>query len=233
MDDPSMGLLNWQEIGGSKRFLSGERTSSDNTAWQAAVLAIVAGYADAVGFMTFGAFAGAMTGNTVLLGIAMAGANFDDAVRSAIVIASFLTGVAVSSLMQRRTPLAVLFAMEAIAIAAASLIAPHLAAPVLAFAMGLQNATMTRFGGASLNTVVLTGNLQKMMQAFLGRFDGSSGTAAPGAVGGAAIAGMWLAYLGGVVMGALAWHWVAHPLLLAALLLPAALLRQAPWRGRT
>ena len=73
--------------------MSNDRATSDNTTWQATVLSVVAGYADAVGFMTFGAFAGAMTGNTVLLGIAVAGANFEDALRSAIVIASFLVGV--------------------------------------------------------------------------------------------------------------------------------------------
>ena len=67
-------------------------TLSDNTIWQGCVLAIVAGYADAVGFLTFGAFAGAMTGNTVLLGIALAGADFGAAAQSVLIIAAFLGG---------------------------------------------------------------------------------------------------------------------------------------------
>jgi uncharacterized membrane protein YoaK (UPF0700 family) len=211
--------------------VSDDRATSDNTTWQAAVLSVVAGYADAVGFMTFGAFAGAMTGNTVLLGIAVAGANFEDALRSAIVIASFLAGVTAGAVLRRRIPLASIFAIEAAAIVTAAVIAPVFAAPTLAFAMGLQNAAMTRFGGASLNTVVLTGNLQKMMQAFLERFERSPAVPASATVGAGAIAEIWLAYLGGVMIGALAWHWVAYPLLPAVLLLPAALLRQAPWRG--
>jgi len=208
------------------------RSSSDNTAWQASILVIVAGYADAVGFLTFGAFAGAMTGNTVLLGIALAGAKFGDAAQSAIIIASFLVGIAVSAVFGRKLPLAALFGVEAGAIVAAALIVPPVAAPVLAFAMGLQNATMTRFAGANLNTVFLTGNLQKMMQDFLGRFTGAAKMSRPEAAEGAVIGQLWMAYLGGVVAGALAYHRVDFPLLPVVLLLPLALLRQAPWNGQ-
>ncbi|MDP1751918.1 MAG: YoaK family protein, partial [Reyranella sp.] len=201
-------------------------TSSDNTTWQGCILAIVAGYADAVGFLTFGAFAGAMTGNTVLLGIALAEADFGTAAQSAIIIAAFLVGVAASAVLGRRIPLVAIFGIEAAAIVAAAWIAPLFAAPVLAFAMGLQNATLTRFAGASLNTVVLTGNLQKMMQGFLGRF--TEPTKPPGSdvANSTMIAGLWIAYLAGVVAGALADHWIAHPLLPIVLLLPLALIRR-------
>jgi uncharacterized membrane protein YoaK (UPF0700 family) len=200
--------------------------SSDNTAWQACILAIVAGYADAVGFLAFGAFAGAMTGNTVLLGIALAGADFGAAAQSAVIILSFLAGVAASAVLGRKLPLVAILGIEAVAIIAAALIAPLVAAPVLAFAMGLQNATMTRFAGANLNTVVLTGNLQKMVQGFLGRFAGSTKPPKSEATESAMIGGLWIAYLGGVVAGALAHHWIAYPLLPVVLLLPLALVRR-------
>ena len=202
---------------------------SDNTAWQACILAIVAGYADAVGFLVFGAFAGAMTGNTVLLGIALAGADFGAAAQSAVIILSFLAGVAASAVLGRKLPLVAILGIEAVAIIAAALIAPLVAAPILAFAMGLQNATMTRFAGANLNTVVLTGNLQKMMQGFLGRFTGSTKPPKSEAVESKMIAGLWAAYLGGVVAGALAHHWIAYPLLPVVLLLPLALVRRPPF----
>jgi uncharacterized membrane protein YoaK (UPF0700 family) len=202
------------------------RSSSDNTAWQACILAIVAGYADAVGFLAFGAFAGAMTGNTVLLGIALAGADFGAAAQSAVIILSFLAGVAASAVLGRKLPLVAILGIEAVAIIAAALIAPLVAAPVLAFAMGLQNATMTRFAGANLNTVVLTGNLQKMVQGFLGRFAGSTKPPKSEAAESAMIGGLWIAYLGGVVAGALAHHWIAYPLLPVVLLLPLALVRR-------
>ena len=206
--------------------------SSDSTIWQASILVIVAGYADAVGFLTFGAFAGAMTGNTVLLGIALAGRDFGAAAQSVIIIASFLMGVAASAVLGRRFPLTAIFGIEAAAIVGAALVAPLVAAPVLAFAMGLQNATMTRFAGASLNTVVLTGNLQKMMQNFLGRFIGSTRPAQSEVAEGAVIGQLWIAYLGGVVAGALAQHWLAYPLLPAVLLLPLVLIRRTSWGDR-
>lgn len=211
-------------------------SSSDNTVWQACILAIVAGYADAIGFLTFGAFAGAMTGNTVLLGIALAGAQYADAAQSAIIIAAFMVGVAFSAVLGSKLPLAAILGIEAAAIVGAALIAPHFAAPVLAFAMGLQNATMTRFSGTSLNTVFLTGNLQKMMQDFLGRFTGSpkpaqsgsaqSGSAESGPAESATIAWVWLAYLGGVAAGAFADRLLAYPLLPVVALLPLALIRR-------
>ena len=206
-------------------------SSSDNTVWQACILAIVAGYADAIGFLTFGAFAGAMTGNTVLLGIALAGAQYADAAQSAIIIAAFMVGVAFSAVLGSKLPLAAVLGIEAAAIVGAALIAPHFAAPVLAFAMGLQNATMTRFSGTSLNTVVLTGNLQKMIQGFLGRFTGSpkpaqSGSAEAGSAASATIAFVWLAYLGGVAAGAFADRLLAYPLLPVVALLPRALIRR-------
>ena len=56
---------------------------------------------------------------------------------------------------------------------------------------------------ANINRVVLTGNLQKMMQDFLGRFTGSTKPPKSEAAESAMIVGLWAAYLGGVVAGAL------------------------------
>lgn len=196
--------------------------ASDNTAWQACILAIVAGYADAVGFLIFGTFAGAMTGNTVLLGIALAGAKFNEVAQNAAIIASFMVGVAGSAFLRyRHIPLAVILGVEAAALVAAALIVPLAAAPVLAFAMGLQNAAMTHFAGGGLNTVFLTGNLQKMIQSLFGRAVHEQPAAASDV---RVIAWLWVSYLSGVILGALACHWTAYPLLLAILPLPAVLL---------
>ena len=142
-----------------------------------------------------------------------------------------MVGVAFSAVLGSKLPLAAVLGIEAAAIVGAALIAPHFAAPVLAFAMGLQNATMTRFSGTSLNTVVLTGNLQKMIQGFLGRFTGSpkpaqSGSAEAGSAASATIAFVWLAYLGGVAAGAFADRLLAYPLLPVVALLPLALIRR-------
>ena len=201
-------------------------TSSDNTVWQACLLAIVAGYADAVGFLGFNAFAGAMTGNTVLLGIALATDKLADAAQSVAIIAAFLAGVAASALLRRHVSLAAILVIEMAAIVVAALVTPPVAAPVLAFAMGLQNAAMTHFAGLSLNTVFLTGNLQKLVETLLRRDAGSTSEG----VAVALLSRLWLAYLAGVVLGALAWTTTAYPLLFAVLPLPVVLLRRAAWR---
>jgi len=203
--------------------------SSDNTVWQACLLAIVAGYADAVGFLVFNAFAGAMTGNTVLLGIALAGNQLAAAAESAGIIAAFVVGVAASALLRRYVPLAALLGLEAAAIVAAALIMPLAAAPVLAFAMGLQNAAMTHFAGTSLNTVFLTGNLQKLVESLLDR-DAPRARATSEGTAVALLSRMWVTYLAGVVLGAVARHWTAYPLLFAVLPLLAVLLRRTAWR---
>jgi uncharacterized membrane protein YoaK (UPF0700 family) len=216
VDDRSLGLFNWQEMG----------TSSDNTVWQACLLAIVAGYADAGGFLGFNAFAGAMTGNTVLLGIALATDKLADAAQSVAIIAAFLAGVAASALLRRHVSLAAILVIEMAAIVVAALVTPPVAAPVLAFAMGLQNAAMTHFAGLSLNTVFLTGNLQKLVETLLRRDAGSTSEG----VAVALLSRLWLAYLAGVVLGALAWTTTAYPLLFAVLPLPVVLLRRAAWR---
>lgn len=201
-------------------------TSSDNTVWQACLLAIVAGYADAVGFLGFNAFAGAMTGNTVLLGIALATDKLADAAQSVAIIAAFLAGVAASALLRRHVSLAAILVIEMATIVVAALVTPPVAAPVLAFAMGLQNAAMTHFAGLSLNTVFLTGNLQKLVETLLRRDAGSTSEG----VAVALLSRLWLAYLAGVVLGALAWTTTAYPLLFAVLPLPVVLLRRAAWR---
>jgi uncharacterized membrane protein YoaK (UPF0700 family) len=201
----------------------------DNTVWQACLLAIVAGYADAVGFLAFNAFAGAMTGNTVLLGIALAAGKLVAAAQSAGIIAAFLVGVAASAVLRRYVSLAGILCLEAAAIVLAALVSPPVAAPLLAFAMGLQNAAMTHFAGTSLNTVFLTGNLQKLVETALRRPQPSSRPTSESAAV-VLISHLLLAYLVGVVLGAVAQNWTTHPLPFAVLPLAAVLLRKAAWR---
>jgi uncharacterized membrane protein YoaK (UPF0700 family) len=195
--------------------------TSENTAFQAGVLAMVAGYADTLGYLSFGAFAGLMTGNTVLFGIALARHEPLHALRNLAIILAFLSGVAISALLRRfgcRLPL--LLALEALAFVAAALAPPLIAAPTLAFGMGTQNAAATRFAGASANTVFLTGDLQKLIQALVGRIAGPH----PSDTGSGVLALIYACYLTGVLLGAAAYLLVSRPLLLAPLFLPFALL---------
>jgi uncharacterized membrane protein YoaK (UPF0700 family) len=65
-------------------------------ALEAALLVMIAGYADAIGFLQFRAFAGQMTGNTILLAISIIEAGWLEALFYVAVIAAFLIGVVIS-----------------------------------------------------------------------------------------------------------------------------------------
>ncbi|MFA6314700.1 MAG: YoaK family protein [Sterolibacterium sp.] len=197
----------------------------DNSPRQAWVLAVVAGFSDTVGFLAFGAFAGLMSGNTVLLGIALAAGRLTDALHSMAIISAFLTGIAAATFLSRRAfPLAGFVAVEAAILVIAALLPTGVAAPMLGLAMGIQNAMATHFGGLTLNTVFLTGDLQKLIQALIDRITRKSELKA-GPDHSGIIALLWFCYLSGAALGAAAHAWLARPLLLAPLLLLLVLFR--------
>src|SRR5262245_11385567 len=70
-------------------------------ALQAGLLVMSAGYADAIGSLQHRAFAGQMTGNTILLAISLAEAGWSQAGFYLAVIVSFLVGVAISGSLVR------------------------------------------------------------------------------------------------------------------------------------
>ena len=67
----------------------------------ACLLAIVAGYADTVGYLRYDAFAGLMTGNTILLGIDVANGKAQSAAFHVGIVAVFLAGVVASRVLLR------------------------------------------------------------------------------------------------------------------------------------
>jgi len=197
---------------------------ASNSSYQACVLAVVAGFSDTVGFLTFGAFAGLMSGNTVLLGIALAAGRMADAMHSAVIIAAFLSGIGLSSMLSRKAlPMAWLVALEAILLLVAALLPIPFAAPMLALAMGIQNAMATHFDGLTLNTVFLTGDLQQLILALTARANRKPDPPQPD--GSNVIILLWLCYLAGAALGAASHACFARPLLPVLLLLPLVFLK--------
>jgi uncharacterized membrane protein YoaK (UPF0700 family) len=135
---------------------------------QACLLAIVAGYADAVGFLKYDTFAGLMTGNTILLGIDVSNARFVAAGFQLAIIAVFLAGVILARVFLRLhgKPWIPMMLVSFLLIICGFL-RRDIGAPMLAFAMGLQNSAANRFNGIALNTVFITGNLQKLGEGLL------------------------------------------------------------------
>jgi uncharacterized membrane protein YoaK (UPF0700 family) len=104
--------------------------------------------------------------------------------------------------------------------AACSFLGRRSAALLLALAMGMQNAAATRFGGVSLNTVFITGNLQKLGEGLVAwLWHRRRRSAAPS--DGVAIFGLvWLSYALGALLGAVGNAFLTYPLLVPAAVLP-------------
>ena len=187
----------------------------------AAGLAGIAGWVDAVAYMGLHAFVANMTGAVVILGLS--GAELDGAgmARQGLTILAFFAGVVLSRLLRRlRLGPAPCYAAAASAVLAC-IGMEGVGQPevwLLAVAMGLQNAAATVFGGIELNTVFLTGNLQRLGETL-------ADPAKPG-VPRSFVAGLLpavlLTYATGAAGGGLAMKHLGQPLLPAVLALAAA-----------
>jgi uncharacterized membrane protein YoaK (UPF0700 family) len=190
---------------------------------QATILTIVAGIADAVGYMTMGGvFAANMTGNTVLAGIALAQGHWLDAWRLLAPLIAFFAGAMISRLLLRllRGPTASLIVEAALlAIVGFLPVGAEAAVMIVAVAMGVQASAITHFAGSAVSTVVVTSTLARAADAALDRLWPGNGRVPPAVTNRRLLALTWIGYLIGAVIGAL-----LVPLLPYPLLVPAALL---------
>ena len=141
-------------------------------------LGLVAGCLDAIGFLDLGGiYPGAMTGNTVQLGIQIVQAKWESLAIIAMTITAFFSGGLVSSVLRRLLPnpafeLLIMAGLVAGA-QAVRLTTGHpiyFELPLLAVAMAMQGQTISRFGGLSFQTIVVTNNLIKCSDALVGRY---------------------------------------------------------------
>ena len=139
----------------------------------AVALACLAGFVDAIGFIKIGGyFVAFMSGNTTVAGVALAGGRFWDVGRAAGLIGTFVLGVVAGSLLGRvarpRQPIVMFAVTGLLAIAALAYLDPRaafLAPPVLAMAMGAENAVFERDGEVTIGLTYMTGTLVKLGQA--------------------------------------------------------------------
>jgi uncharacterized membrane protein YoaK (UPF0700 family) len=192
----------------------------------ACLLALIAGYADTVGLLRYDAFAGLMTGNTILLGMDLATGKFFSAAFHAAIIAVFLAGVMVARILLRLGwPIWAALTCAAVALVACGFLDRLWAALLLALAMGMQNSAANRFNGVNLNTVFITGNLQKLGEGLIAWIWPPPREPAAGKSDGVAIfALVWFTYALGAVLGAGGHALLDQPLLAPALLLPFVML---------
>jgi uncharacterized membrane protein YoaK (UPF0700 family) len=190
---------------------------------QAGLLTIVAGIADAVGYLTMGGiFAANMTGNTVLAGISVADGHYEMAVLRFIPLIAFFLGAMLARLLlhffhKPTVPLLI----EAAVLASIGVlpVGQESGLMIAALAMGLQASAVTRFGSTAISTVVVTSTLARVAEATLDRMWRAEKPPLPPVSTPRLLTLTWIGYFAGACAGALMLHVIAQPLLIPALLL--------------
>jgi len=206
-------------------------------------LAAAAGVLDAASYLGLGqVFTANMTGNTVLLGVALAQGSGGAALRSAVALAAFVAGVALGVFVGatvRRPSWALVsrLALPLELLALAALLAGWLALgtagagarvgliALAALAMGLQSAAARAAGPQGVATTYVTGTLTNAIARAVGRRHWPCGDEGDEATSASASlpAAIWAVYALAAAAGAFAeraWH--GSPVILALALVAAA-----------
>lgn len=195
---------------------------------QATILTVIAGIADAVGYITMGGvFAANMTGNTVLAGIAAAQRNYTDAWHHLAPLLAFFAGAMLSRLLLRLShkPTAGLLVEAALLAVVGFLpIDRELAVMIVAMAMGVQASAITHFAGNAVSTVVVTSTLARTADALLDRLWPGEKKQLPAVTNLPLLGFTWMGYLVGAVAGTLLLAVMPYPLLVPVALLGLLLL---------
>src|SRR5258708_16542287 len=138
----------------------------------ACALSALAGYVDGIGYLYLGGlFVSFMSGNSTRMGVNLAQGQWMNAAEAFVVIALFVIGAAIGSLMVlgrgvHRQPWVLL--VEALLLVAAGLAdvfgMPNTAIAAIVLAMGLENAVFQIEGGGGLGVTYVTGALVKVGQ---------------------------------------------------------------------
>jgi uncharacterized membrane protein YoaK (UPF0700 family) len=149
----------------------------------AVLLTFAAGCVDIVGYLSaYHTFTAHMTGNTVHLGNSLLGRDLKEAGLAAMVLVAFVLGslggralIEIGTRKKIRTIASWTLGIEAVLLAfvAAQILGgfsgpapryPKIALTILAAAMGLQTATITRVGALTVHTTFVTGMINKLCQ---------------------------------------------------------------------
>ncbi|HTX53096.1 MAG TPA: YoaK family protein [Candidatus Baltobacteraceae bacterium] len=198
-------------------------------------LGFVAGCVDALGVVDLhGVYTAAMTGNTTQLGIAFVRGEWPRFALTAWTLAAFFGGGLLGSIIRRhlRRPAFELLIMAGVLLLAGA-IRMH-AGPLafvelslLAIAMAMQGQTVSRFGGLSIQTIVVTNTILKFADGLIGRYTPLRTRSETADTAGrrADIADVivpacaWLAYMVGAGIGAAAATGLQFPLLVPVVVL--------------
>jgi uncharacterized membrane protein YoaK (UPF0700 family) len=137
----------------------------------AAALALIAGFIDAYGMITYGVFVSFMSGNTTQTGYQTAEGAFGPASLSALAILFFVVGSFAGTLMVEfagRYARRVLYCVVAAALAAIvgltqrGALSGAVAIAAISFAMGVMNNALSRVGAQAVSLTFVTGSLSRV-----------------------------------------------------------------------
>jgi uncharacterized membrane protein YoaK (UPF0700 family) len=195
---------------------------------QATILTVIAGIADAVGYITMGGvFAANMTGNTVLAGIAAAQRDYTDAWHHLAPLLAFFMGAMLSRLLLRlshKPTIGLLVEAALLAIVGFLTLDREVAVMIVAVAMGVQASAITHFSGSAVSTVVVTSTLARTADALLDRLWSGGKKQLPAVTNLPLLGFTWMGYLVGAVAGTLLLAVMPYPLLVPVALLGLLLL---------
>lgn len=149
---------------------------ADNSLSVAALLTLSGGFLDAFSYVGHGhVFANAMTGNIVLMGVAMAEQDWAQALRHLPPLLAFVTGVFFANCLRlpsvRRflpNPALVCLGLEIIILSIGSMLPVSFPdawlVPCIALVAAMQNSSFTHIGTTPYNSVMTTGNLRRSIE---------------------------------------------------------------------
>jgi uncharacterized membrane protein YoaK (UPF0700 family) len=200
----------------------------------ACALSALAGYVDGIGFIYLGGlFVSFMSGNSTRMGVSLADGHWHDAAQALGLIALFVTGAALGSLIvlgrgANRQPWVLLAEALLLAAAASSdaLGFPQVAVVGIVLAMGLENAVFQIDGGAGLGLTYVTGALVKVGQLIAAAMKGGARWAwVPNLL-------LWSALVTGALCGALAYRALGLSAIWFAAVIALALSAMLTWSRR-
>ncbi|HUB96797.1 MAG TPA: YoaK family protein [Stellaceae bacterium] len=188
---------------------------------RAAGMCLVAGFVDAIGYTELGAvFAANMTGNSVLMAIAMVRGQFAHAASYGVTLASFIAGAVIAAILRRLSGRAAVPLICATALLLAATMVRTTAdirLALLAMTMGFQGAAVSRFGSINLQTVVVTGTLVRLAENCVDRILPTKQAPEPGAV--RLHLAAWIVYGAGAAVAIVLQHVMRRPLFIAVIVL--------------
>ena len=190
----NLGTPTWRPVAprSKSQSIAGERAQARSAERLAAALAMIAGFIDAYGMITYGVYVSFMSGNTTQTGYQTAEGAFGPASLSALAILFFVVGSFAGTLLVQfagRDARPLVYGVVAAALAAivastqVGALSGGGAIASISFAMGIMNNALSRVGAQAVSVTFVTGALSRLGVESRARAETRSASRLGGALG--------------------------------------------------